>query len=424
MKVTWFILFTCFFLIGGRGSAEPWPCFRGPTLQGISGDTNLPLTWTSSDNVAWKVPTGGEGWSSPIVWGSHVFLTATRENGSYCHLLAFDRANGQLAWDTQLFDQVPRRKQERNSYATPTPCTDGVRVYAAFGDGSFAAVHLDGAVAWTNRDFPFYGEHGLGSSPILWRDLIIMARDGSSDGPDKKVGWQTPWDQSYIVALNTRDGRLRWKSARGLSRIGHVTPNLWSGTDGRTQIISGAGDVVQGFDAATGERIWTSKNIGEGVVPSIVLGRDVAFTACGWGGRESIKAFRLGGKGDLGESNLSWEQRRGMPRIPSYIHLPPHLYTISEAGIAMCLKEENGEIVWQERVGGNFSASPISDGRRLYLLSDEGETTVLDAGGTFRVLARNALHEKCQASPAASDGHLFIRAEHNLYCLGPALPKD
>src|SRR6185436_9060723 len=138
-----------------------------------------------------------------------------------------------------------RRKEARNTYATPTPATDGQRVYAVFGDGSFVAVNPDGTIAWKNRDYKFYGQHGLGSSPILYRDRLIMARDGSSDGEDKKLGWQTPWDQSFIVALDTKTGKERWKGKRGLSRISHGVPAIWE-HDGKVEVVSEAGDVVQG----------------------------------------------------------------------------------------------------------------------------------------------------------------------------------
>ena len=398
--------------------AENWPCFRGPTRQGSSAATGLPLNWSATDNVAWKTPIPGEAWSSPIVWGDRVFVTTATEEGASCRVLALDRTTGKVLWDKEVFRQSPGHRNDRNSYATPTPCTDGERVYTVFGDGSFAALDFAGTVVWTNRDFPFYSEHGLGTSPILWEDRLIMARDGSHPPPDTGPGWHTAWDQAYLLALDTATGKVRWKAGRGLSRIAHVAPNIWTAPDGRVEVISGAGEVVQGFDPKTGKRLWTSKNIGEGVVPSIVLGDGLAFTASGWGGRESIKAFRLGGQGDLGETNLVWEQRKGMPRIPSYLYLKPYLYTISEGGVAMCLKAETGEIVWQERVGGNHSASPVSAEGRIYFLSDEGEATVIEAGPKFNVLARNALREKVQASIAISDKHLFIRTAGNLYCIG------
>lgn len=407
-----------FILLAPLLHAEPWPGFRGPTRQGISTETGLPLVWDATNHVVWKTAIPGEGWSSPIAWGEHVFLTTATAEGTSCRVLALDRSTGALRWNTEVFTQKPVHRSTRNSDATPTPCTDGKRIYAVFGDGSFAATDFAGRVVWTNRDFPFYGEHGLGTSPILCGDLLIMARDGSNESEPKSLGWQQPWDRGYILALEASTGHLRWKTGRGLSRIAHVVPNLWTAPDGRVHVISGAGDVVQGFDALTGERLWTSKNLGEGVVPSIVIAGDLAFTASGWGGRESIKAFRLGGRGDLGESNLIWEQRKGLPRIPSYLFVAPHLFTITEGGVAMCLDAATGKIVWQERIGGNFSASPVAAEGRLYFLADDGLTTVIEAGPQFRVLARNPLGEPTQASMAVSGGRLFIRTAGHLFGIG------
>lgn len=397
--------------------AENWPGFRGPTRQGLSTETGLPLKWSATENVAWKTPIPGESWSSPIVWGDRVFVTTATEDGASCRVLALDRRTGAVLWNTEVFRQPTGHRNNRNSYATPTPATDGERVYACFGDGGFAAVDFAGHVAWTNRDFPFYSEHGLATSPILWTDRLIMARDGSSETEPKGAGWQTPWAKSFVLALDTRTGQPRWQTGRVASRIAHVCPNLWTAPDGHVEVISGAGDVLQGFDARKGTLLWTSKNIGEGVVPSIVLGDGVAFTASGWGGRESIKAFKLGGRGDLGETNLLWEQRKGMPRIPSFLFVKPNLYTLSEGGIAQCLRGDTGEIVWQERLGGAYSASPVFAEGRIYCLGDNGETTVIEAGSAFKVLAKNPLGEKCQASMAVSGGGLLIRAAGHVYCL-------
>ncbi len=405
-------------LAAGAAQAENWPGFRGPTRQGISTETGLPLHWSATENVAWKTPIAGEAWSSPIVWGDRVFVTTATENGSRCQILALERNTGRLLWDQEVCRQIPGHKGGRNSYATPTPCTDGERVYAVFGDGSFVAVDFQGRTQWINRNLPFYGEHGLGTSPILWEDLLIMARDGSHPPPDTGPGWHTPWDQACLIALDKRSGKVRWQASRGMSRIAHVVPNVWQAPDGHMQVISGAGDVVQGFAARTGERLWSAKNIGEGVVPSIVLGDGVVFTACGWGGRESIKAFRLGGRGELGESNLVWEQRKNMPRIPSYLYLKPFLYTITEGGQAQCLREDTGEPVWQQRFSGHFSASPVAAEGRIFFSSDEGETIVIQAGPEGKILSHNPLQEKIQASLAISQQHLFVRAANNLYCIG------
>ena len=176
--------------------------------------------------------------------------------------------------------------------------------------------------------------------------MKIMPRDASSKGPDKKVGWQTPWDRSFVLALDKETGDLRWKAKRGLSRIGHVTPTIWKTPGGKSQVISSAGDVVQGFDAATGNLLWSSKNMGEGVVPSLVLGGGLVFATSGWGGRETLKAFRLGESGDLGHKNLVWEEKKGSPKVPSVIYLSPYLYAITDGGVATCYDGKTGKIVF------------------------------------------------------------------------------
>jgi len=397
--------------------ADNWPGFRGPRFQGISAETGIPVHWSATNNVAWRTAIPGESWSSPIVWGDRVFLTTATESGASCHVLSLDRKTGAILWDREVFQQVTRRKEARNTYATPTPSTDGERVYAVFGDGSFAALDFAGGIVWTNRALRFYGQHGLGSSPILRRGLLVMARDGSSDGEDKSLGWQKPWDQSYLAALDAGTGAQKWRTGRGQSRISHGSPTI-AELDGRAVVVSEAGDVVQGFDLETGERLWTDEVVGEGKVPSTVVGDGLVFTAGGWGGKETIKAFRLGGSGDQKEGRLVWEQKKGMPKVPSMVHIPPHLFAVTDTGMATCLRAATGEVVWQERLGGNFSASPVAADGRIYFTGDNGETAVVEAGPEFRVLARNPLGEKVQASAAIAQGQLFIRTEQALFCIG------
>lgn len=402
--------------------AENWPQFRGSSHQGVSMEKNVPLHWSSTSNLVWKTGIPGEGWSSPIVWNSKVFVTTAIDAGQSCHVLCLDASSGTILWDKEVFRQALTHKQSRNSFATPTPATDGERVYACFGDGSFAALSLSGELEWTNRDYPFYGEHGLGTSPILHRGLLIMARDGSSEGEDKKLGWQKPWDQSFVLALDTKTGKQRWKGRRGLSRISHGAPNIWE-HEGKTEVITEAGDVLQAFDFETGDRLWSSEVIGEGKVPSVVIGDGLAFTSGGWSGKDSIKAFRLGGTGEQKERNLVWEQKKDMPKIPSMLYSKPYLFAVTEGGAASCLKADTGEQVWRERVGSSFSASPVTAEGRIYFLGDNGETTVVEAGPEFKVLARNPLGERAQASIAISQGHLFIRTVTNLYCIGTKEPE-
>jgi outer membrane protein assembly factor BamB len=308
---------------------------------------------------------------------------------------------------------VLRRKQARNSFATPTPVTDGERLYAAFCDGTVVALTLAGQVRWVNRDVKFYGEHGLGSSPILYQDLLIQSYDGSSPGLDRELGWRKPWDQSFLLALEKETGKVRWTARRGESRIAHVTPLVLT-AHGRDVLVSNAGDVIQGFDPKTGERLWSLRSEGEGVIPSPVGGDGLVFTASGYeGATPAIRAVRLTDKG----AELAWEQTRNVPMLPSMLYLKPYLFTLTEKGNVQCLEAATGKVVWQQRLNGSFAASPVLADGKIYILSDQGETMVLEAKPESKVLARNPLHEACQASPAFAGEEVFIRTESNLYCI-------
>jgi outer membrane protein assembly factor BamB len=407
--------------------AENWPGFRGPTGQGQSKEKNLPLHWSADSNVVWKTEIPAPGWSSPIVWGRRVFVTGVSDNNTRCRVLALDRDTGKILWDKAVFEQVPRRKESKNSYATPTPVTDGRRVFAVFGDGSVAALSADGEILWTNREVQFYSRHGLGASPLLHDGLLIMPFDGSNPtsaagawpkvSDEEKLGWQIPWDKAFIAALDVKSGKRVWTAKRGRSRIAHVSP-IVAKIDGKDILISGAGDRMQGFNLKNGELLWSVYAQGEGVTPSPVVGDGLLFTSSGFE-KTTLRAIKLAkARGDVTESHVAWEQKKGVPTQPSPIFVKPYLYAITDGGIATCYQPESGDIVWQERVGGNHSASPIHASGRIYFLSEGGEATVIAAGAEFKVLAKNSLGEKCQASMAASDGRLFVRTEKNLYCIG------
>lgn len=396
--------------------AEDWPQFRGPTGQGVSTETGLPTRWSANEAVAWSTPIPGLGWSSPIVHGDRVYVTTATDDGRSLRLLCLDRATGEILWNTEVVRQaLDSLLQPGNSYATPTPVTDGKHVFVVAFDGTFAAVGRDGAVTWTNRDFHYYSQHGIAASPRLYGDLLIMPFDPSSRGEDKKVGWQKPWDKSFVLALDKATGEVRWRASRGLSRIGHVTPNLVS-REGREVVVSGAGDVVQGFDLATGERLWTIYSQGEGVVPSIVVGDGMVYAASGFE-EPTIRAIHTGGRGDVTDTHIAWELKRAVPMTPSFLYVAPHLFTINEGGIAMCLDAGTGEILGRRRIGGNHSASPVYAEDRIYFLSEACETTIVGATPEMPEVATNTLPGTCRASIAASGGHLFLRTDTHLYCL-------
>jgi outer membrane protein assembly factor BamB len=398
--------------------AEDWPQFRGPTGQGVSTEKGLPTEWSAERGIAWSTPIPGQGWSSPIVRGDRVFVTTATEDGRSFRLLSLDRATGKILWNTEVFQQgLASRLQQGNSYATPTPVTDGQHTYVLAFDGSLAAVANDGSVAWTNRDFPYYSQHGIAASPRLYGDLLVVPFDPSSSGEDKKVGWQKPWEKSFVLALDKRTGEVRWKAGRGPSRIGHVTPNLTHEGD-RPVLVSGAGDVVQGFDLASGERLWTARSQGEGVVPSVVVGDGMVYTSSGFE-EPTIRAIRTGGRGDVTATHIAWEVTRSVPMMPSFLYVAPHLFTITEGGVAMCLDGETGEVLGRRRVGGNHRASPVYAEGRIYFLSEEGEATIVEATPEMPVIAKNTIPEHTQASLAVSGGRIFLRTATAVYCIGP-----
>lgn len=403
-----------FLMVPRTGWSENWPRFRGPSGQGHSTETGLPQSWSRGDGVAWRTEIPGEGWSSPIVWNGRVFLTAAMEEGRSCRVLALDLATGKVLWNREVFQQELLRKENKNSYASATPCTDGERVYACFADGSLVALDFEGQILWTNREYHFYSKHGLGESPIVVGDLLIMPRDGSSPGPDIKVGWKEPWDQAYVLALDAATGKQRWKTQRGLSRVSHMTP-LVTTVDGVAQVISPAGDRIQGFDQETGHLVWTAYSQGEGVTPSPVIGRGLLYTSSGFE-KPTIRAVRLTGlSGDVTQSHIVWEQQKGTPTQASLIYVDPHLYAVTDNGVLSCYDGVSGEIVWQDRLAGKFSASPVYADGRIYFLDEDGLTTVIKPGPTFEVLSRNAIEEPCQASLAISDGTILLRSAQALY---------
>jgi outer membrane protein assembly factor BamB len=394
--------------------ADNWPGFRGPGGQGISPERGLPVHWSATENVAWKTPIPGEGYSSPIVWGKQLFITSATDKGRSCHVICLDAETGQVRWDREVFQQELRRKQPNNSYASPTPVTDGQRVFAVFNDGSIAAVSVDGKPSWTYREIKFFSEHGLGASPILYKDLVIMPYDGSSSGPDKYVGWQKPWEEAVIVALDKKTGQVRWKAHRGLSRIAHVSPIVVN-VGGRDVLISGAGDVIQGFDPNDGKRLWSVRSEGEGVVPTPVSGDGLVFALSGFGA-PTLRAVRLEG-GSGGTREIAWESKKAVSTIPSAIYVKPYLYEITEKGVAYCLEAATGKIIGQERLQGNTWASPVYADGKLYCLAEDGTTTVLEAGPQLQVIARNSLGEPCRASIAIANHRLYLRSNRHVFCI-------
>ena len=249
--------------------------------------------------------------------------------------------NGKVVWDKEVFRQTANRKMAENSHATPTPVTDGKLVYAAFNGGRIVAVDFHGNVAWNWRDNQFVSKHGLAASPILYRDKLIMPFDGNGPADIDNIGFRTAWDGAFIAALDKRTGQEKWRAKRGLSRQAHVTPMVIE-VNGKPQLISGAGDVVQGFDPDSGERLWTVRSPGEGVVPSIVCGQGLVFTSSGYGS-PAIRAIRPDGHGEVTATHIAWESRANVPLVPSFVYADGLLFCVKESGVATCHDAQTGQ---------------------------------------------------------------------------------
>jgi outer membrane protein assembly factor BamB len=392
---------------------ENWMRFRGPTGQGISSEKKLPVTWSATENIKWKTSLPGKGWSSPIVFEEHVFLTASTEEGVSCRVICINRKDGTIAWTTEVHRQQTGPMRKQNSYATPTPVTDGKQVYSVFYDGTVTAVDFSGKLVWKNSDLKFFSLHGLGASPILANGQVIMPFDGSSR-EETRVGWKVPWEKAVILSLDAGNGSVRWKGTRGKSRVGHVTPIL---INNGNQLVSAGGDRVQGFDVMTGRRIWSVYSQGEGVTPSPVAGDGLIYTSSGFEA-PTLRAIRFGGKGDVTETHIAWEQKRGVAALSSLLYIKPYLYSISRDNILHCLDASSGKIIWMQRLSGVHWASPVYADGRIYILSEEGVTLVLRPGAKYAEVARNDISVTCLASMAVSQGNFYIRSDQDLYCIG------
>jgi outer membrane protein assembly factor BamB len=397
-------------LVPLAGAAD-WPQFRGPDGQGHSAETGLPVRWSPTRNVAWKVPLPGSGWSSPVVCAGRVYLTAAvppaggRGGDQSLRALCLDAGTGKEVWNVEVFRQEGAsapRIHAKNSHASPTPVTDGKHLFVHFGHQGTACLGLDGKVVWTNRTLGFAPVHGNGGSPVLVDDLLVFSADGA--------------DERFVAALDRATGKVRWKTDRTgtPSRNFSFSTPLVIEVGGKKQIVSPGSDVVAAYDPASGKEIWQVRYEGYSVIPRPVYGHGLVFLSTGFE-RPGLLAVRPDGTGDVTETHVAWRWSRAAPHTPSPLLVGNELYVVSDGGTASCLDARTGREHWQKRLGGNYSASPFEAEGRVYFQSEEGVGTVVEAGTAFKQLGRNALDERTLASIAAADGALFVRTEKHLY---------
>jgi outer membrane protein assembly factor BamB len=394
-----------------RAGECDWPEFRGPTGQGLSSASSLPLEWSPDRNVAWKVAIPGKGWSSPIVCGGKIFLTTAQpaegnrdEQGSQSlRALRLDATSGALEWNVEVFRHPGMRIHTKNSHASPTPLFDGERVYVHYGTHGTAALDLDGRILWTNRELRYEPVHGSGGSPALAGRAIVLLCDGA--------------DRQFVAALDRATGKTLWrkdrpwKPSKGFS---FSTPLLID-VGGRKELVSPGSEGVVAYDPENGDEIWRVRyEGGYSVVPRPVYGQGLVFVCTGYED-PALLAIRPGGRGDVTETHVAWRRDRGVPHNPSPLLVGDRLTIVSDRGIATCLDARTGKEHWQRRLGGSMSASPLAAAGRIYFLSEEGEAIVLGAEGRGEELARNDLGERTLASPAVAGSAIFIRTEKHLF---------
>lgn len=406
-------------------AAENWPGWRGPRGDGTSLESGIPTEWdgTTGQNIAWKTALQGTGHSSPIVWDDDIFVTACLEDQHDRVLICLDRVSGQIRWQQSVIESPLETKHSLNSYASGTPVTDGKSVYVSFlqTDGStipapnvgrqrpvtpgqikVAAFDVNGERQWISEPGEFISAHGFCSSPVIFEDLLII--NGDHDG------------DSYIAALDRSTGKTVWKVPRRHKTRSYVTPILRD-IDGRTQLVFSGSQCIVSLNPRDGSRYWNVEGPTEQYVASMVDDGRYFFMAAGFP-THHVMAIRPDGSGDVSDTHVAWHTTSVRCYVPSPVVVGQHLLVADDRGTANCFDTATGDRLWQGRLGNKFNASLTTAAGLVYFLADDGTMKIVKPGNKLNVVAENKLGEVCSASPALSQGQLFIRGEQHLFCIG------
>ena len=437
------LAFVLVYLTCSSLSAADWPQWRGPSGSGTTPENGLPVRWSSTDNVAWKAPITGLGVSTPIVVRDLVVVTSqhgagVRQAGNHPRLVqgsdaaaageralggsrapasadgrtmfvveAFHRADGRRAWQYQFEAQgeLPG-VHDKHNLASPSPASDGQRVFAWFGTGQVVALDLSGKLVWQRHlgkeISPFNVIWGHSSSPTVFGDSLIFLCDHEPS--------------SYLLALDSRTGQQRWKADRGKGRMSYSTP-LVVETPAGPELIVNSSERVDAYDPRTGTLLWYTGGTNRFPIPMPVFHDGVIYMSRGY--RSSpYMAIRPGGRGDVSKTHVVWESATGAPYISSLVYYDGLIYMATDVGAVSVIDAASGQRVSQQRVDGVFSASPVAGDGKVYFVSETGETIVMQAGRTPTVLARNDIKERSVASPAISNGQIFIRTDDHVFAIG------
>ena len=391
--------------------ADDWTQFRGPRGLGVSSEANLPLEWSDTQNVTWKVALPGYGASSPITLGNNVYVTAYSGYGTAesqkmedltLHVVCMNRSDGSVAWDTKLKAKLPESERVRDhGYAAPTPATDGEHLYVFFGKTGVLKFDLDGKKIWQTEVGSKTHGWGCGTSPVLFENLVIVNASVESGS---------------LVAIDKNSGDEVWR-ADGMERSWN-TPHLVELPNGRHELVVSVKDFILGFDPKTGKELWRCDGVPDYVCPSVISEDGIAYVI---GGRRSVAiAVRAGGRGDVTKTHRVWEAKAGANVTSPIIH-DGHLYWVSDRNkVAYCVRMNDGKVVYSERFPEQPYASATAGDGKIYVVTRYGGTYVLAATPEFTELAHNQLDDDStfNASPAISNGQLFLRSDQYLYCIG------
>ncbi|MBC7852133.1 MAG: PQQ-like beta-propeller repeat protein [Pirellulaceae bacterium] len=404
------LILTLLASFSARASAgENWPDFRGPAMDGHSDAKDLPLEWSEQKSVRWKSAIVGRGWSTPVIWGEQIWLTTATSDGKELYALCVNKESGEVTQRIKVFEvDKPEPVNALNSYASPSPVIEAGKVYVHFGTYGTAAINTEtGSILWKRTDLKLDHKEGPGSSPVLFENLLILTCDGA--------------DVQYTIALDTANGETKWKTKRSVNfglfpgdfRKAYSTP-IVAQVDGKPQLIATAAQSAYGYDLESGKELWRFGYGGFSNASRPVVGRGMMFLNSGYM-KPQLFAIKLGGSGNITETNFVWKQTSSAPNKPSPLLIDDHLYLVSDGGVASCLDTKTGEPVWTKRLGGSFSASPIHAAGRIYISDQDGKTFVFQTGSEYQQLAVNKLDEGCMASPAVSMQAIFLRTKTCLY---------
>ncbi len=424
--------------LASAAHADDWPQWRGPTFDGQSREKNLPLKWSPKDNIAWSTPLPGGGHSSPIVSNGRVFVTCCTPKDEARLLVCLDRADGKILWTREVVRSPLEPKHQLNSFASATPASDGTHVWVAFvrlrpkssgddlprkpreadylkskkGGGEIvsemvvACFDFAGKPVWTKTPGQFYSPHGFCTTPILYKDTIIL--NGDQDA------------EAYIVALDKTTGEEKWRTDRG-NRIRSYCAPLIVDAGGKTQMVVTGAKTVIGYNPDDGKQLWQIDGPTEQFVASPVFNGEFLFITAGFPTYHNM-AIRPDGVGNVTKTHIAWHENKTIPRkaayVPSPIAFDRWFYVISDEGYLNCFDAKSGQRLWIEKLGHHHSASPVCADGHLYIPSDEGITYVVKAGSKFEVVAENPIGDDCYSSPAVSNGQIFLRGNRSISCIG------